>query len=135
MSQMLARRPGVVTFAAVMMFVLAGFTIVYALAELFNAVWVSTGTYGVFGGYLWLWGIIDVVLAAIAFYAGYDILRGGPVGQVLGLIIASVSAIRWFFYIPAAPWVAVTIIAVDIIIIYGLAAHSEYFTGKGTGAA
>jgi hypothetical protein len=33
----------------------------------------------------------------------------------------------WFFYIPAAPWTAVVVIVVNILIIYGLSAHSEYF--------
>ena len=121
------QRPGLVTFAAIMMFLLAGFQVMYAILEFAHAAWVAVNVAGTFGGPLWLWGIIDAVFAAVAFYAGTDLLRGGQFGRTFGLIIASLSTIRWFFYIPAAPWTAVVVIVVNILIIYGLVAHSEYF--------
>lgn len=120
-------RPGLVTFAAMMMFILAGFQIVWAIVEFVNAAWLSSVTYGTFNGYLWLFAILDLVLAAAAFYAGYDIMRGGSFGRVFGVVVAGVSAIRWFFYLPAAPWIGVVMIAVDILIIYGLVANGEFF--------
>ncbi|MGZ3584180.1 MAG: DUF7144 family membrane protein [Ktedonobacterales bacterium] len=126
-SHTLARRPGLVTFAAIMLFVLGGLEVIWAIEQFANAIWIGSTTYGTFGGYLWLWGILDVLLAAVAFYAGYDVLRGGAFGQVVGTLIASISAIRWFFYIPAAPWMAAVILTIDVLIIYGLVAHSDYF--------
>ncbi len=134
MSQALGRRPGLVTFAAIMMFVLAGFEITFALVEFWRATWVAVSVYGSFGGYLWVWGILDGIFALIAFYAGVDLLRGGTFGQVVGIVIASLSAIRWFFYLPAAPWLGAVIIAVDVFIIYGLVAHSEYFQQSSAGS-
>ena len=85
-----------------------------------------------FNGYLWLWAILDLVLAAAAFYAGYDILRGGSFGRVFGVVVAGISAIRWFFYLPAAPWIGIVMIAVDIIIIYALVGHGEFFNAEST---
>ncbi len=126
-SHTLAKRPGLVTFSAIMLFVLGGFQAIWAIEQFSNAVWISGATYGVFGGYLWLWAILDAVVAIVALYAGYDVLRGGAFGQVVGTIIASISAIRWFFYIPAAPWMAAVVIAIDLLVIYGLVAHSDYF--------
>lgn len=131
MSQALGRRPGLVTFAAIMMFILAGFEVTFALVEFWGAAWITLSAYGSFGGYLWLWAILDVLVAAASFYAGVDILRGGTAGQVLGIVIASFSAIRWFFYLPAAPWLGAIIIAVDVLIIYALLAHREYFSQAG----
>jgi hypothetical protein len=127
------QRPGLVTFAAVMLFVLAGFQLVFALVEFANAAWVAVNVQGAFGGPLWAWGIIDLVLAGVAIYAGYDLLRGGTFGRIVGLIIATLSAIRWFFYLPAAPLMAIVVIAVDVIIIYGLAANWEFFRAAQTG--
>ncbi|HEU5349298.1 MAG TPA: hypothetical protein VFU63_11870 [Ktedonobacterales bacterium] len=125
------RRPGLITFAAIMMFVAAAFTIIWAIQEFSSASWIranlSTYGYGDMAGYLWAWGIFDLVLAAVAIYAGVDLLRGGAVGLVIGLAIAGVSAARWFFYIPAAPWTALAIIAIDVLIIYGLVSGWEYF--------
>jgi hypothetical protein len=122
--------PGLVTFAAVMMFLLGGFQLTWAIVEFANASWIAANIYGSFGGYLWLWGILDVIFALAAFYAGYDLLRGGRFGQVFGLMVAGLSAIRWFFYLPAAPWVGIVMIAIDVLIIYGLVAHAEYFSTR-----
>jgi hypothetical protein len=126
-SDMLTRRPGLVTFAAIMMFVAAGFEFVFAITEFFNAAWFSTSAYGTFGGYLWLWGILDLLFAGVLFYVGYDLLRGGQTGFVLGILLAGLSALRWFFYLPAAPVLALVVIGVDILIIYGLTSSVDYF--------
>ena len=128
MSKALDRRPGLVTFAAIMMFLLGGFQLTFALVEFWHATWFSLNTYGAFGGYLWIWGIFDTILALVAFYAGADLMVGGKFGRVVGIAIALFSAIRWFFYLPAAPWIGAVVIAIDILIIYGLVSHSEYFS-------
>ena len=121
------RRPGLVTFAASMMFLLGAFQLLFAIEEFARAAWIAANIEGTVGGPLWVWGIVDAVFAIAALYAGYDLLQGGRFGQLFGLIVASLSAIRWFFYIPAAPWAAVIAIVVDVLIIYGLTVHSDYF--------
>jgi hypothetical protein len=129
-SRALARRPGLVTFAALMMFLLAGFQFTWAVVEFANAAWLTNVTYGTFGGYLWLWGLLDIGFALLAFYAGYSVLAGGRFGQIFGLVVAGISAVRWFFYLPAAPVVGIVMIAVNVLIIYALVAHADYFTVK-----
>jgi hypothetical protein len=122
-------RPGLVTFAAVMLFLLGGLQLATAFAELFHAAWVLGNIPGAYGGYFWVWGIIDIVYAAVVLYAGYAILQGLNIGRMLGLIIAVFSAIRWFFYLAYFPWTAAIVIAIDVLIIYALTAHAEYFQG------
>jgi hypothetical protein len=73
------------------------------------------------------WGILDLIIAIIALYAGIEILRGGTYGIVVGYLFAVVGAIRWLFVIPAAPVLAVVVIALCVMVIYGLAEHSDYF--------
>lgn len=126
-SKALGGRPGLVTFAACMMFLLGGFQVSWALTEFGNAAWLANTAYGTYSGHLWIWGIVDILCALVAFYAGYDILRGGVFGQVFGVIIAGFSAIRWFFMLPVVPLAAVVIIVVDALILYGLLAHGDYF--------
>ena len=127
MSSALGRRPGLVTFAGIMLFLLGGFQLMFAFAEFWSATWNALNVYGTFGGFLWLWAILDTLFALVSFYAGADLLRGGKFGQTAGILIASFSAIPWFFYLPAAPWLGTVIIAVDILILYGLVAHGDYF--------
>ena len=120
-------RPGLVTFAGIMMFLLAAFQIIFAVVEFYNAAWFANTAYGTFSDRLWLWGIVDIIIAAIAIFAGYDLLRGGTFGRIVGLIAASIIGVRWFFYLPAEPWAGVVMIALAVLVIYGLVAHSEYF--------
>lgn len=123
----LNQRPGLVTFAAMMMFLLFGLYAVTAILEFVHGTWLLLSTTAVPGGFLWIWGIIDALFALILLYAGLDILAGGQVGRIVGLVFAILNAIRWFFYLPIAPIAALVIIGIDILIIYALVAHSEYF--------
>lgn len=132
-SQVLTRRPGLVTFAAIMLFIVGAFQLVFAISEFFNAAWITGATYGTFGGYLWIWAILDVLLALIPLYAGFDLLQGGSFGFIIGVVIAGISAVRWFFYLPAQPILALVVIGVDILIIYGLTSSADYFRASAAG--
>jgi hypothetical protein len=127
-----ARRPGLVTFAAVMLFFESGFSVVWALVAFAQPAWLRNA-YSAYGfstqssSIAWAWGFLDLLVAAIAVYAGVGVLRGGAFAQIIGLSVAGLSALRWFFFLPVAPWVAITIIAIDVLVVYGLVAHSEYF--------
>jgi uncharacterized membrane protein len=55
-----------------------------------------------------------------------NLLRGGGFGQAMAYVFAIVGAIRWLFVIPAAPILAVVIIALCVMVIYALARDSDY---------
>ena len=121
------RRPGMLTFAAVMMFIVAGLEALSALyAFAGTGWWVTSAGHLLYANFV-IWGILDLIIAIIALYAGIDILRGGTYGLIVGYIFAVVGAIRWLFVIPAAPVLAVVVIALCVMVIYGLAEHSDYF--------
>jgi uncharacterized membrane protein len=73
-----------------------------------------------------LWGIVDTIIALIALYAGIDLLRGGGFGRAMAYVFAVVGAIRWLCVIPAAPVLAVVVIALCVMVIYALAQHPDY---------
>ena len=119
-------RPGVFTFAAVIMFVVAGVEALSALLNFAGTGWWVTDTGNLVYANFVFWGVIDLIIALIALYAGIDLLRGGTFGVVMGYLFAGVTAVRWFFVIPAAPVVSVVVIALCVMVIYGLAKHSDY---------
>lgn len=126
-----ARRPGIVTFAAAMLFLAAGFSGVWAIVTLAQPEWLSA-VYSAYGfseltRSTWPWAFLDLLVGAIAICAGLSVLRGGAFAQILGLSIAGFSAMRWFFFLPMIPWVATTIIVLDVIAVYGLVTRSDYF--------
>ena len=120
-----AHRPGMVTFAAVMMFLVAGFEALSALLAFAGTGWWVTDAGNLVYANFVLWGIIDLIIALIAVYAGIDLLRGGTFGLVMGYLFAGLGAIRWLFVIPAAPVLAVVVIALCVMVIYALAKYSE----------
>jgi hypothetical protein len=119
-------RPGVLTFAAVIMFVVAGLEALSALLAFAGTGWWATSTGDLVYTNFVFWGVLDAIIALIALYAGIDLLRGGAFGLVMGYLFAVVAAVRWLFVIPAAPVVAVVVIALCVMVIYGLAKHSDY---------
>ena len=121
-----ARRPGMFTFAAVIMFVVAGFEALSAILAFAGTGWWATASGDLVYANFVFWGILDLLIALIALYAGIDLLRGGAFGVVMGYLFAGLGVIRWLFVIPAAPILSVVVIALCVMVIYGLARHSDY---------
>jgi hypothetical protein len=128
-SRAAAHRPGVLTFAAVIMFVVAGFEALSALLAFAGTGWWVTSMGDLVYANFVVWGIVDLLIALIALYAGIDLLRGGTFGRGMGYLFAIVGAIRWLFVIPAAPVLAVVVIALCVMVVYALAKHSDYAEG------
>jgi len=114
-----------VTFAAILMFVVAGLEALSALLAFAGTGWWVTEVGNLVYANFVVWGIVDLIIAFIALYAGIDLLRGGAFGVVMGYLFAVVAAIRWLFVIPAAPVLAVVVIALCVMVIYGLAKYSD----------
>jgi hypothetical protein len=123
------RRPALVTFAAIMLFLLGGFELATTLAELLRpSVALLPAVYGATASSAWIWALIDILYAIVLFFAGYALLQGQTIGWWVGMIVAILAAIRWFFYLWEYPWVGVTVITISVLVIYGLTVHMAYFS-------
>jgi hypothetical protein len=120
-------RPGWVVFAAILMFGIGGFTLLSAIADFVNPGWIEG--LSIFGDRLnsVSYGIIDLIIALTAFYAGFDILQGGKTGYWLGIIFSTLNVLRWFIFMPGAPILALTMAFVWMLVAYGLATNQDYF--------
>jgi hypothetical protein len=122
------RRPDMVTFAAAVMFVLGGFHVLLAVSEFADSTWMlSRLDIELVIPILFIWGVIDLIIGLSGLYAGVSILRGGFFGLITGFVFADLSAISWLFHIPVSPVLAVVVIALDVLVIYGLTKYSDYF--------
>jgi hypothetical protein len=124
-----ARRPGMLTFAAIIMFMVAGFEALSAILAFAGTGWWVTEMGNLVYTNLVLWGVVDLLIALIALYAGIDLLRGGGFGRGMAYLFTIVGAIRWLFVIPAAPILAVVVIALCVMVIYALAKDADYVEG------
>jgi hypothetical protein len=110
-----------VTFAAIVMFSVAFFRIISAIAFFNDSSEVADLTRGIFGDTLWAWGVWDLCIAALALLAGLSLLNDGGFGRVMAYIWAVVAIVNSFAIINLAPWFAAITIGLAAIVVYGLA--------------
>ncbi len=119
------KRPGWLTFAAVIMFSVAGLRVISGIAYLADSSKISDLSNGLFGGNVFWWGIWDLVIAGLALFAGYSLLGGNTFGRVVGYIWAIVVIIQSFLILSYAPWFGAAAIALGVLVIYALST-SDY---------
>jgi hypothetical protein len=77
------------------------------------------------------WSVLDsfyfsvTTLTTVGFGDPAPATALGKIFTILYLF-AGLAAIRWFFVIPAAPILAVVVIALCVMVIYALATHPDY---------
>lgn len=57
--------------------------------------------------------------------AGGAVLAGRVWGRMIGILMAVFSAIAAFMFIPAYPFWALLLIALDVFVVWALAAHGR----------
>ena len=125
---MYERRPAWLTFVAVVLFATGILRIISALYYFADSARVASSAvdFGAFGTHLFLWGIWDLVIAALALWAGYSVLGGNEFGRLIGYAWAIMVIIESFLMIAFAPWFAAAMLVLASLVIYGLAVTSEY---------
>ena len=69
------------------------------------------------------WGWIVLLLGAAQLVAAFTIVTGSELGRWVGITAAFLNAIGQLMFMPAFPLWALTMLAIDIIIIYALAMY------------
>ena len=113
---------GLVTFAGVMIMIAGVLNTLYGIAAIDKANFFVHDAKYVFGD-LQTWGWFLVVVGVAQLFAAFAIWRGASWGRWFGVACASVNVILQMLWIPAAPVLAMTLLALDIIVIYGLLAY------------
>ena len=114
-------RSGWVEFAAVMMFAVAFFRIISAIAYFANSNKIDNLSNGLFSSHLWAWGAWDLIIAVVAIFAGLSLLGGGGFGRVIGYIFGVLVIVQGFTVLNIAPWYGAIAVAVGALVVYGLA--------------
>ena len=113
---------GLVTFAGVMITIAAVLNTLYGIAAIDKAnFYVHDARYVVAD--LATFGWFVLALGIFQFFAAGAIWQGAAWGRWFGVACASINAILQMLWIPAQPVLALTILTMDIIAIYGLLAY------------
>jgi hypothetical protein len=111
-----------VVFGAVMLFILAFFNGLDGIAAINHSrVFVANAVF--IQGDLRAWGWTILALGIAQAVAGIAVLGGGQIGRWFGVTVLALNAFAQMWVISAYPWWALTIIALDVVAIYGLVAY------------
>ncbi len=69
------------------------------------------------------WGWVHLCLGFILFLTSLSLFAGNLWGRTVGIIMAALSAIANFAFLDAYPWWSLTVIILDVLIIYAIAVH------------
>jgi len=114
------RRSGWVTFAAILMFAVGGLRVISAISYFSSSRRVNDLSFGLFGHHLWLWGLVDLIIAVLAIMAGFSLLEGHSYGRIFTYVWAVLVIIDSFLIIGQAPWYAFATMGIAILVCYGL---------------
>ena len=99
---------------------LAGFValfkhdVVYHAAT--NTVWILSYTQ---------WGWIHIFAGALAILAAGSLMAGHLYGRMFAVLIALISAFANMAFVPVYPFWSITIIVIDILVIYAVTVHGK----------
>lgn len=113
---------GWVMFAGIMLLIAGVLNVIYGIAAVDDSKFFVHETQYILSG-LNTWGWVTIILGALQILAAFSIWSGGGFGRWFGIFAASLSAIAALMYMPAYPFWSLAVFAIDILIIYGLAAY------------
>lgn len=70
------------------------------------------------------WGWVYLVLGVLAVGAGFGVIAGNRVAAVIAVVLAVVSAVVNLVFITANPVWSVLIIALDVLVVWGVTAQA-----------
>jgi hypothetical protein len=116
---------GFSTFAGVVMVIAGIWHVLQGIAAIaHDHIYVSTPDY-VYSFDLTGWGWIHLVLGVVVAAVGVAILRGHSWAAAMGMILAGLSLLGTFLFIPWYPFWSLLIMALDALVIYALARYQS----------
>jgi hypothetical protein len=116
---------GWIYFAAVMMIIAGALNAIYGFIALVNDEWVVWGNRADLYLDLTTWGWMHLILGGVVLLAGIGLLSGNVLARAIAVFVAGLSIVANFLFMPAYPVWSLTIIAIDVFVIYALTAHGR----------
>ena len=113
---------GWVVFAGVMILIAGVMNVIYGIAAIDNSSFYIGDARYVLSDLSTL-GWIVLVVGTAQVFAAIGIWRGGQIGRWVGVVSAGANAILQLLFIASYPWLSLALLAMDVLVIYGLVAH------------
>ena len=116
---------GYEAFAGIILIVIGVFHVVAGLVALFEDEFFVVGQEWVFQFDVTTWGWIHLIAGIVVFFSGIGIFYGNVAARTIGVIVAAISAIANFLWLPYYPIWSIVIIALDVAVIWALTIHGR----------
>jgi hypothetical protein len=120
------RRPGWLTFAAVLLISVGCLRVLSAIYYFADSVRVNNLSAGAFGHHIFLWGLWDLVIAALALSGGYSLLSGNTFGRVVGYAWGVLVIVQSFMILGDAPWFGFASLLVAMLVLMTISTTSDW---------
>ena len=115
---------GLLIFATVLLLVVGFWNVIQGISAIAQSRVFIGGAHYVFGD-LRAWGWIALIFGVLQLVAGVGVLIGNQLARWFGIAVLGLNAIDQMFFIPAYPFWSLTIIAMDVVALYGLCAYGS----------
>lgn len=112
---------GGTVFAATTIMIIGMFQVIMGISALAQDEIFVNGTNYTYDIDVTGWGWIHLILGAIMMVTGVFLYTAAPWARALGIVMAVLSAVDQFFFLPYYPLWSMVVIALDIFVIWSLA--------------
>lgn len=119
---------GFTVFAGTMMIVIGVLHAIQGIVAIADDTFYVVGQEWVFSLDVTTWGWAHLILGVVVALAGFFVFQGSVWARAVGVIVASLSAIVNFAWLPYYPVWGIVVIALDIFVIWALTAHGRDIT-------
>ena len=119
---------GWTAFAGVMMILIGCFHAIAGLSGIIKDNFYAVTPNYVFEFDATTWGWAHLIGGIIVLLAGFAVFQGAVWARTVGVIIAVISALVSFAWIPIYPIWSIVVIAIDVAVIWALTAHGRDIT-------
>jgi hypothetical protein len=116
---------GWAAFAAFMMILIGGFHAIQGFAAILKDDFYAATPNYVFEFDVTTWGWIHLIAGVIVVLAGFAIFSGAAWARTIGVIMAFLSAVANFAWLPYYPVWSVIVITICVLVIYALIVHGR----------
>ena len=114
---------GWVSFAGAMLAILGTMNVIYGIGAIDSAN-VFAGDARFIVSSLNTWGWLLCIIGAVQFVGAFGIWSGTGWGRWIGMLSAGVNSVVQLMWLPAIPFLALALFALDILVIYALITHA-----------
>lgn len=119
---------GLTVFAGVLMIMSGIFQAIEGLVALVNDTFFVFGDEYVFKFDVTTWGWIHLILGIIVAAAGFALFQGAVWARTVAVLLASLSLLTSFMWIPYYPIWSLVIMTVDVFVIWAVTSHGRDIT-------